>query len=373
MRWTCDTLGMTSTIPRKSPDMVLIGAGVMGLMSALELAASGLSVRLYDRGRAGREASWAGGGIISPLYPWRYETHITALASWSQATYPGLIKHLAESTGVDPECLQRGMLVTAMQERAQALAWGSGMHPKVMEVTATDAKALEPHVVLTETPLWMPEIASVRNPRLGKALRLACLRHELIDLVEQCPVELTGTPEAPCVLVQGKPVAFGQVGLTGGAWSARLCGSVGIACPVKPMKGQMLLFSPCHLVSRVVLADGRYAIPRGDGRLVFGSTLEDVGFDALPDAEGLKTLYHSALSMIPALESVPLEAQWAGLRPGSPDGTPWIGALSERLWINAGHFRNGVVLAPASARLFADLVCGRTPIINPSPYQPREM
>jgi Glycine/D-amino acid oxidases (deaminating) len=240
MHWTCDTPTMTSTNPHSSPDMVLIGAGVMGLMSALELAAAGMSVRLFDRGHAGREASWAGGGIISPLYPWRYQTHITALASWSQSTYPGLVSHLAESTGIDPECLQRGMLVTAMQERAQALAWGSGMHPKVMEITATDAKALEPHVELTETPLWMPEIASVRNPRLGKALRLACLQHELIDVVEQCPVELTGTAEAPVVLAQGKPIIAGQVGLTGGAWSATLCESIGIQCPVKPMKGQML-------------------------------------------------------------------------------------------------------------------------------------
>jgi glycine oxidase len=373
MHWSCDTLAMASVIPHNSPDMILIGAGVMGMMSALELADSGMTVRLYDRGRAGREASWAGGGIISPLYPWRYQPHITALASWSQANYPGLIKQLSESTGVDPECLPRGMLVTAMQERSQALAWGSGINPQVMEITATDARALEPHVELTETPLWMPEIASVRNPRLGQALRLACLRHARIELVEQCPIDVQGSADAPVVLAQGEPVVSGQVGLTGGAWSATLCQALGIQCPVKPMKGQMLLFASCHLVSRVVLADGRYAIPRGDGRLVFGSTLEDVGFDALPDAAGLATLYQSALKMIPALESVPLEAQWAGLRPGSPEGTPWIGAFSDRLWINAGHYRNGVVLAPASARLFADLVCGRHPVIDPTPFQPREM
>ncbi len=137
------------------------------------------------------------------------------------------------------------------------------------------------------------------------------------------------------------------------------------------MKGQMLLFGPCELVSRVVLSNGRYAIPRADGRIVFGSTLENVGFRRTPDREAFESLYASALAMIPALQGVDLEAQWAGFRPSSPESVPWIGAISCKLWVNSGHFRNGVVLSPASSRLLCDLMLERMPIIDPAPYQPR--
>ena len=138
------------------------------------------------------------------------------------------------------------------------------------------------------------------------------------------------------------------------------------------MKGQMLLFAPSDLISRVVLANGRYAIPRMDGRIVFGSTLEDVGFERLPDQMAFEDLYSSALLLIPDLSNFPLELQWAGFRPGSPNGTPWIGALSARLWVNAGHYRNGVVLGPASARLIADLMVDRAPCVDPSPFKPKD-
>lgn len=356
---------------RTTPDVTVLGAGVIGLMTALELADAGHRVRILDRQRAAMESSWAGGGIVSPLYPWRYPPAITALATWSQMTYPGVVDRLHALTGIDSEWLQNGMLVTAMAERADALAWGQGLKQRVQSITCDEARALEPHVALSEAPLWMPEIASVRNPRLGQALRMACLQHRSIELLEQHQVTLGGSIESPEVWVNGDRLPVAQVLVAAGAWTTQLLAAVGVPCPIKPMKGQMLLFSPCHLVSRVVLCDGRYAIPRGDGRIVFGSTLEDVGFKRLPDRAALDDLFTHAIRLIPALNDVPLEAQWAGFRPGSPDGIPWIGGLSERLWVNAGHFRNGVVLAPASARLMADMMLARTPIIDPTPYLPR--
>lgn len=354
-----------------TPDVTIVGAGVIGLMTALELADAGCSVRVLDRQRAAMESSWAGGGIVSPLYPWRYSPAITALATWSQMTYPGLVDRLRALTGIDSEWLQNGMLVTAMEERADALAWGRGLQQRVQSISSDEARALEPHVALSEPPLWMPEIASVRNPRLGQALRLACMGHSTIEIFEFHEVSLGGSIEAPEVCVDGQSLPVAQVLVAAGAWTTQLLDTVGVRCPIKPMKGQMLLFSPSHLVSRVVLCDGRYAIPRADGRIVFGSTLEDVGFKRLPDRAAFDDLYTHAIRLIPALSEVPMEAQWAGFRPGSPDGMPWIGALSPRLWVNAGHFRNGVVLAPASARLMADMMLARTPIIDPAPYQPR--
>lgn len=354
-----------------TPDITVIGAGVIGLLSAFELAEAGATVRVIDRQQAALESSWAGGGILSPLYPWRYSPPITALASWSQHAYPGVISFLKSATGIDPEWLQNGMLVTAMSERAEALAWGQGLQQAVFEITDEDAHALEPHVRLTETPLWMPKVGSVRNPRLGQALRRLCAVHSRIELIESAEVQLAGSVDQPEVWVSDQHWSSPKTVVAAGAWTTQVLAALGVQCPIKPMKGQMLLFSPCHLVSRVVLADGRYAIPRGDGRIVFGSTLEDVGFVRAPDQAGFEDLYASALRLVPDLAEVPVEAQWAGFRPGSPGGLPWIGPVTEALWINAGHFRNGVVLAPASARLLADQMMGRTPIIDPNAYLPK--
>ena len=340
------------------------------MMSALELAEAGLSVFVFDKGRAGQEASWAGGGIISPLYPWRYAPSITALATWSQQAFPDLITSLNESTGIDSELSTEGMLVTATDEREKALAWGVGLPPKVIEISDEDARVLEPNVQLDEIPLWMPRVSSVRNSRMGRALRQACLNHPTIQLLEYHEVILSGDLDSPKVSSQSQHYVGDRVVLAAGAWTGNIFTGVNLSCPIKPMKGQMLLFSPCYLVNRVVLANGRYAIPRADGRIVFGSTLEDVGFERIPDRGAFESLYASALSMMPILEEIPLEAQWAGLRPGSPKGLPWIGAVSDKLWVNSGHFRNGVVLSPASSRLLCDQMMDRTPIVDPTPYQP---
>lgn len=353
------------------PDVVIVGAGVMGLLSALELADAGHRVRVLDRGQAAQESSWAGGGIISPLYPWRYPASITALATFSQLIYPEIIARVRDESGVDPQLMRHGMLVTAMAERAEALAWGALQGGAVQSLSMAEARRLEPHAHLHEEPLWMPQIASVRTPRLGRALRETVRAHPRIELVEHANVRLSGTPDAPCVQTDAGPERAECIVIAAGAWSQQLLAAIGVDVPIRPMKGQMLLFAPSYCVGRVVLADGRYAIPRADGRIVFGSTLEDVGFQRCPDEAALRSLHASALHLVPSLADVPLELQWSGFRPAAPGGVPWIGAITPRLWINAGQYRNGVVLAPASARLLADAILGRPPIVDPIPYQPR--
>ena len=154
MAYACDNSPMVQT--KTSPcDVLIVGAGVMGMLSAWELAEAGQRVVLLDKGQAGLEASWAGGGIISPLYPWRYAPPITALATWSQNAFPDLIARLRDLTGIDPELLSNGMLVTATHEREDALAWGAGLSRAVVEITDNEARALEPNVQLDETPLWL--------------------------------------------------------------------------------------------------------------------------------------------------------------------------------------------------------------------------
>ena len=200
------------------------------------------------------------------------------------------------------------MLVTATNEREQALAWGAGVSRAVIEITDDEAQALEPHVVLDGTPLWMPCVSSVRNPRMGQALRQMCLNHPHIQLCENHEAQVSGSLSLPMVSSHGQQVSADRIVLTTGAWTGDLLSGLDLTCPIKPMKGQMLLFSPCRLVNRVVLANGRYAIPRADGRIVFGSTLEDVGFQRTPDRDAFESLYASALAMIPELNDVDLEA-----------------------------------------------------------------
>jgi glycine oxidase len=158
-----------------------------------------------------------------------------------------------------------------------------------------------------------------------------------------------------------------------GAWTAQLLESTGLRLPIEPVRGQMILFrGPPGLVSRIVLYRDRYVIPRRDGRVLVGSTLEHVGFDKQTTDQALGELRQAALELIPDLASFPVEHHWAGLRPGSPDGVPVIGRHPDisNLYVCAGHFRNGVVLGPASARLLSDQLMGLRPVLDPEPYLP---
>jgi len=164
-----------------------------------------------------------------------------------------------------------------------------------------------------------------------------------------------------------------QVVLAAGAWSGRLLATLGLELPVKPMKGQMILFKCAEdFLPSMVLAKRRYAIPRRDGHILVGSTLENVGFDKTPTDDALQSLRATAIDLLPGLADAEVVKHWAGLRPASPDGIPYIGPVPghDGLWLNCGHFRNGLVLAPASCQLLTDLMSNRVPSVDPEPYAP---
>ena len=358
-----------------SADFIIVGGGVIGMMTARELAASGASVTIIDKGAFASEASWAGGGIVSPLYPWRYSDAITALASWSQGRYVDLCRQLLEETGLDPELRQKGLLMLAVDDQDKALNWASRLERQLKEVTGDFVYQLEPSLRDgVDGALWMPEVASVRNPRLGQSLRRSLELNQRITLMEDCALSAFNASNGK---VQGIETTRGRlqgdkIVLCGGAWSGELGGLIDLKLPVQPVKGQMLLFkAEPGLLDRVVLDRGRYLIPREGGYILVGSTLEFKGFDKQTSEEAHQSLYQSAVKIMPKLADCPIEAHWAGLRPGSPSGIPFIGALPgyENLYINAGHFRNGLVLAPASCRLSADLLLGREPVVDPAPYR----
>lgn len=353
-------------------DILVIGGGIIGLLTAHELARAGAQVGLVEMGATGRESSWAGGGIISPLYPWRYADSVTALASWSQATYPGLCDELHDDTGIDPEYTRNGLLILDTLESEEAASWaerhGVALERVDGETLHTSEPELGPRPV---DALLLPEIAQVRNPRLTKAIRRALdgrvdLREqeEVVDLlVESGRVSGVRTPKGE--------IRAERVVICTGAWTAQLLARLGRAPDIEPVRGQMMLFLGAPgLIHHITLHDERYIIPRRDGRVLIGSTLEHTGFVKATTAEAKEELYRDAVAMYPVLKRTPIEDHWSGLRPGSPSGVPYIGRYPEveGVYLNAGHFRNGVVTGPASARLVADLVLGREPIIDPAPY-----
>ncbi|QLL12633.1 glycine oxidase ThiO [Pseudomonas chlororaphis] len=361
----------------KQQQVVIVGGGVIGLLTAFNLASAGQQVVLLERSNVGQESSWAGGGIVSPLYPWRYSPAVTALAHWSQDFYPQLAERLFATTGVDPEVHTTGLYWLDLDDEAEALAWARREQRPLSAVDISVAHDAVP--VLGggfSRAIYMADVANVRNPRLVKSLKAALSALPAVTIHEHC--EVSGfIREGERVL--GVQTSLGEIRgdqmvLAAGAWSGELLKSLGLALPVEPVKGQMILYKcASDFLSCMVLAKGRYAIPRRDGHILIGSTLEYEGFDKTPTSSALESLKASAIELIPALAQAEVEGHWAGLRPGSPEGIPYIGPVPglEGLWLNCGHYRNGLVLAPASCQLFTDLMLGREPIIDPAPYAPR--
>ncbi len=367
-----------------SSDFQIVGGGVIGLLTARELALAGATVTVIERATCCREASWAGGGIVSPLYPWRYSAAVTALASQAQASYPGLCAALLAETGIDPEHEVTGLLMLDAKDAPEALRWAQAAGKPMNELQGSGLSGQEAGLAADfRHALWMPTIANVRNPRLGQALTASLRRHPRVTLLEHTRVlgvdweEEKGVRKVRALQLEEaggqRRLPASHVIVAAGAWSGRMLEQAQISVPVAPVKGQMLLYeTPRRLLRSIVLHAGRYLIPRRDRHILVGSTLEYADFDKTTTVQALESLRASAIAMLPALADLPVKQHWAGLRPGAPEGIPRIGTLPgwDNLHLNAGHFRNGLVLAPASARLLADLLLGRVPVIDPAPYAP---
>lgn len=356
-------------------DILIVGGGIIGMLTARELSLAGMSVTIVDQSEAGHESSWAGGGIISPLYPWRYSAPVSALAKWGQAFYPELIEEINSETGLDAELLQNGLLVFDDEQKA-ALAWAEKWQSNLQVVDSNQVYELEPglsQAIMTDKKaIWMPDIRQVRNPRLVKATKKYLLKHG-VKFLEQTKVTgfIKKANKVAGITSSSGDIAADKILVAGGAWSADLLKKMNIHVAVEPVKGQMILFkSEPGKIKRIILSQDRYVIPRKDGRVLVGSTLEHTGFDKTTTVSAREELMLEALRMVPCLKEAKIEHHWAGLRPGSTNGIPYICPVHEveGLYLNTGHYRNGVVLGPASARLAADLILNRQPILEPSMY-----
>ena len=351
-----------------------VGGGIIGLLSARELARAGRPVVLLDRQAVGKESSWAGGGILSSLYPWRYPAATDRLLRWSQQVFPSLIAALVKATGVDPEWTVSGLLILDANIDEIEANYPEISRFSFERVSATKLAELEPALAIQpESALWRPDVAQVRNPRLITALRQD-LEQAGVEFREDVTVTGFSQKQGKLASLYTNQGTFpaNQCLVAAGAWTAGLLKKTGLMLPIQPVRGEILLLrARPRLISHILLKDYHYLIPRRDGLILAGSTFEDVGFDKSTTARAKNELLQAAVEMVPALSDCPIEQQWAGLRPGSPDGVPFIGEHPEisGLFVCSGHFRNGIALGPASARLAADLMLGREPLFDMTPYR----
>ena len=353
--------------------MIIIGGGIIGMLTARELHNAGVDVLVIERGPLGGESSWAGGGIISPLYPWRYSRSVNRLAEISKTIYPGLAQQLQHESGVDCELITSGLLFTDLKERQQAESWAREWSVDLQVITdAHRLHEIEPQVsTAIDCGLWLPDIMQIRNPKLVKAMKgsfdeLGIKYHEhtpVDELIVEAGV-IKGVKTATDTFTADKVI------IASGAWSSGFIKHEKNVA-VEPVKGQMIMFrGEPGLIKRMVLSSGHYIIPRKDGRVLAGSTLERTGFDKTVTADAMVELKRAAVEIVPALADMEVERQWAGLRPGTEQGIPYICAHPDiaGLYINAGHYRNGVVLGAASVRLMTEMVMGQKTSLDPAPY-----
>ena len=360
-------------------DVIVIGAGIIGLATAERLLIQGAKVTILERNKVGQESSWAGGGILSPLCPWDYSDVVTRLTSYSASQFPTWASVLHETTGIDPEYEACGMLVLPPYNRELAQQWCS-----VREIQF-EQRTLPGHVSLqysneTNTcaeckqAIFLPETAQIRNPRLLRALR-----HRIAQLegriIENCAVESLNAAHQKIQSITSSQGDFSadHIIISAGAWSKEILGMYALKLDIKPIRGQMLLFKFDHTppIHTIFVENDLYIIPRRDGHLLIGSTLEDVGFDKQTTASVRKHLLMRAQAILPALQAMPIVQHWSGLRPASPNNIPTIGKhpMISNLYINSGHFRYGVTMAPASAEILANEITGRPQPFDITPYQ----
>jgi glycine oxidase len=356
---------------------------VIGLGIAWRLAQAGCAVTVYDRGEAGHGASWAAAGMLAAAVETEPgEEPLLPLALESQRLWPDFAREVEAASGVSVEYRDEGTMVVALnRDDAASLRhsyeFQKGLGLDLSWLTASQAREREPHLKPgIAAAVWSPGDHQVENRLLGHALALAA-RRAGVALIEHCPVReitMAGGRASGVETGRGHDPADIVV-LAAGAWTREIGGIPPAHLPpVRPIKGQMMALQmdpAAPLIRRVLWLPCGYLVPRRDGRLVIGATVEERGFDTSLTAGGLFALIEGAWRAVPSIEELPIAETWVGFRPGSRDDAPMLGPSGiDGLVVATGHHRNGILLTPVSAAVISRYVLtGRLPE-NAHPFSP---
>jgi glycine oxidase len=354
-------------------DVVILGGGVIGLTAAYVLAKAGIRVRLLDRGDFGQEASWAGAGILPPANCEQAVTPLEQLRALSVGMFPQLSYELKERIGIDNGYLISGGLELIGHSQSAGEEWG-GAGVEARHLTEAEARANEPALASgLGNAIFLPGMAQLRNPWHLRALVAACQSLGVVLSANQAVqgFKLHG-PRLLQVETDAGPVDGELFVACVGAWTDRLLARLGLRLGIEPVRGQIVQLNPGRvLLRRILLRGAQYLVPRGDGRVLAGSTEEAAGFEKRNTAAGVEGLLTLALRLVPSLADAAVEKAWSGLRPGSPDGLPFIGPVPgmENVMVAAGHFRAGIQHSPGTAMLVKSWVLRQAPAVDINPFR----
>lgn len=358
----------------KTWDVIIIGGGLVGVSLALRLRRQGAAILIVDRSEPGREASHAAAGMLA------YCDHHTPkillpLAAASARLYPEFIHELQDESGLRIDYRCDGTIAFMSAGESPACGGTRGL-------SASDIRELEPGLEFSQPgvrAVFLPEAAL--DPRQLFAAAVKAARHRGIEVAFGTPATEVEVKNGIAAGVRTAKTNYAApvVINCAGAWAAEI-GPVRI--PTRPIKGQMLALalpvsydahgtpSPHQILRHVVrLPKQVYMVPRSDGRIIVGSTLEDVGFDKRVDTDTIQGLRQLATNLLPALSEAKMLETWAGLRPGTPDNLPILGPTGlPGYFVATGHYRDGILLSPITAHLMAQVICGATPDFDLSPF-----
>lgn len=364
-------------------DVAIIGGGIIGLSIAFELLAERLRVIVLDRQEPGREASWAAAGMLSPAPDSPRDLPLVPFARESLRLYPQFVQAIEEASGKPGAYVREGALEIFVSANAERDCEDRLRELQLLgitaEVMAIDAArqidgALSPSA---RAALRQPEEGTV-EPRVLMGALIAAARNRGVELRAGCEVRGVLRDGERCVgiIAGGERIVSRHVILAAGCFSGEIADDTWLKqlAPTRPVRGQMLALRPSVDAAKprhVMRSEHAYLVPRGDGRIVVGSTIEEAGFEKQVTAAGLSKILGAAIEMCPDLGGAEVVETWAGLRPGTPDDLPILGPTDiDGLWIATGHYRNGILLAAATAKLFRGMITGAKPAADPDRFSP---